>query len=142
MSPKWTPLTLAPKLEPDVKSECNERMAYNIKPPTQKHDKMSMVGLGTVKTLKLNCNSLCVKKPDTVCKCNSLLTTYIGELSGDQTQIIECGKCRTSYIVRTRVIDGEVKVYARVWDISRNLKNFAKVLNDDRYDFLIQFNKK
>ena len=141
MSLKWQPLHLVPNLSPEVQKETDENKVYSIKNPTQQKGSLCVVGVPTQDMIQLRCNSLNVKKPDTVCKCNSVVKTIIGNATGDQIDIVECGKCRTSYLVRTRRDEnGELKITAKVWDISRNLKNFVTMMHNDDYDFLVKFN--
>lgn len=143
MLPKWSPRTLFPNLDPELAKELGDDYTYNIPTPTVKKGTLTVVGVPSQEMRQVYCNSLCVKKPDTVCKCNSVITTLVGEPEGDQIQIVECGKCRTSYLMRTRKDEnGEVKITAKIWDVSRNLKNFVQQIENDNYDFLVKFNKK
>lgn len=114
---------------------------YKIDLPTLKKDKLMIDGKAQCGTIQLRCNSCYVKHPDTICKCNSTVKTIVGGGTGDQCEIIECGKCRTSYLVRT-IYDEEGKLHLNVsvWDTGRNIKNFSRREHNENLDFLLRFN--
>lgn len=130
-----------PTLDPEVEAACKDGV-YKIELPTVKGSELTIDGEKVCKTLQLWCNSCFVKHPDTVCKCNSVVKTVVGGGTGDQCEIIECGKCRTSYLIRS-VYDeeGHLKFNISVWDTGRNLKSFSRREHDDDYNFLLRFNK-
>lgn len=115
---------------------------YKIELPTLKKSRLMIDGQDQCGTIQLRCNSCYVKHPDTICKCNSTVKTIIGAGTGDQCEIIECGKCRTSYLVRTQYDDeGHMKLNISVWDTGRNIKNFSRREHNDDLDFLLRFNE-
>lgn len=130
-----------PQLDNEVKNACKDGL-YLIELPTLKKSELVMEGEKVCHTIQLRCNSCYVKHPDTVCKCNSVVKTIVGGGTGDQCEIIECGKCRTSYLVRT-IYDneGHLKLNVSVWDTGRNIKSFSRREHDDDYNFLLRFNK-
>lgn len=145
MSPSWKPLHLIPTIDSEVKKACNEEDEFVITSPTVSKGVLAMAGVPVQDSYCLKCHSVCVKKPNTVCKCNSTITTIIGKVAGEQVQIVECGKCRSAYLVRTKEGEkGEPQISAQIWDVSRNLKNFAEVfpLAPDRSSLVVRFNKK
>lgn len=133
---RWTPKHLIPNIDHTVMERCDKNGYYQVEPPTPKEGKLVVVGVPSQDMTQFSCNSLYVKKPDTVCKCNSVVTTLVGQPTGDHTQIIECGKCRTSYIMRT--VNGKTTI--KVWDISRNLKNFVEPFVADKKHYVVKFN--
>ena len=130
-----------PVLDPELEKLC-ENGIYKIELPTLKKGTLTIDGVKTVGTIQLRCNSCYVKHPDTICKCNSTVKTIVGGGTGDQCEIIECGKCRSSYLVRTIYDEqGHLKLNVSVWDTGRNLQPFAKREHDSDYNFLLRFNK-
>lgn len=143
MCPKWQPLHLIPNLDEEVEKEVDSDGLYTIHRPTTHEGNLCVVGVPTQDMIQIRCHSLNVKKPDTICQCNSVVKTVIGNATGDQIDIVECGKCRTSYLIRTRRDEnGKLNISARIWDISRNLKNFTTMKHNSAYDFQVKFNKK
>lgn len=131
-----------PILAPEVEAETDENGIYTIELPTPVKSYLEIDGQRVSDTIQLKCNSLCVRKGDTVCKCNSTVTTIVGAGTGDQCEIMECGKCRTAYLVR-KVYDEQhhLKLNVSVWDTCRNLKNLSRREHDDDYNFQVRFNK-
>lgn len=133
-----------PKLDGEVRNAIKDDL-YLIQPPTPKKGGLTIDTVDGPKlchTIQLRCNSCFVKHPDTVCKCNSVVKTVVGGGTGDQCEIIECGKCRTSYLIRTIYDDGgHMKLNVSVWDTGRNIKCFSHREHDDDYNFLLRFNK-
>lgn len=131
-----------PILDDAVKKECDKDGVYTIKLPELENSKLIIDGEPVCNTILLRCQSLHVRQPDTICKCNSVVKTIVGGGTGDQCEIIECGKCRTAYLVRT-IYDkeGHLKLNVSVWDTGRNLRPFAKRTHDDDYNFKMKFNK-
>ncbi len=133
---------LVPTLSDEVKSECVGGV-YEIQKPTVQEYKFDYDGKTPVDSLQLRCQSLFVKRPDEICKCNSLVKTIIGGGTGDQTELIECGRCRTSYLVRT-VYDeeGHLNIRVNVWDLGRKLKQYADLKRDKDYKIWVNFHDK
>ena len=130
-----------PILDPELEAECKNRV-YTIPFPTLKKGTLTIDDVETVGTIQLRCNSCFVKHPDTICKCNSTVKTIVGGGTGDQCEIVECGKCRTSYLIRTIYDEeGHLKLNVSVWDTGRNLLPFARREHDDEYNFMLRFNK-
>lgn len=130
-----------PILDTAVKNACVDGV-YKIDLPTLKKSRLVIDGQDKCGTIQLRCNSCYVKHPDTICKCNSTVKTIVGGGTGDQCEIIECGKCRTSYLVRT-IYDEQGKLHLNisVWDSGRNIKNFSRREHNEQLDFLLRFNK-
>lgn len=130
-----------PILDPELEAECKDGV-YTIPFPTLRNGTLTIDDIETVGTIQLRCNSCFVKRPDTICKCNSTVKTIVGGGTGDQCEIVECGKCRTSYLIRTIYDDkGHLKLNVSVWDTGRNLGRFARREHNDNYDFILRFNK-
>lgn len=130
-----------PKLDPELEAECKDG-TYTIPMPSYKFGELTIEDHNICKTIQLRCNSCFVKHPDTVCKCNSTVKTIVGGGTGDQCEIVECGKCRTSYLIRTRYDEeGHLKLNVSVWDTGRNLQAFSRREHDDDYNFILRFNK-
>lgn len=131
-----------PHLDPAVAKE-TKNGEYKLKPPTEELGEIIITGRKPVPAVRLHCNSLITYHPDTIVKCNSCIKTILCDGTGDQTEIIECGKCRTSYLVRTRFSDtGQLKIDCAVWDISRNVKNYCFATTNQDGDFIVRFNDK
>lgn len=130
-----------PTLDPELEAECEDGV-YKINLPTLKDSELVIDDQKVCKTIQLRCNSCFLKHPDTICKCNSTIKTIVGAGTGDQCEIVECGKCRTSYLIRT-IYDsaGHLKLNVSVWDVGRNVQMFARREHDDDYNFLLRFNK-
>lgn len=130
-----------PVLDSSVKNAIKDGV-YKIDLPTLKKSKLMIDGKAQCGTIQLRCNSCYVKHPDTICKCNSTVKTIVGGGTGDQCEIIECGKCRTSYLVRTQYDEeGKLHLNVSVWDTGRNLKNFSRREHNENLDFLLRFNE-
>lgn len=130
-----------PILDGEVKKACDENGVYKINLPELKKSELKIDGKKASETIQLRCQSCYVKHPDTICKCNSTVKTIVGGGTGDQCEIIECGKCRTSYLVRTRYdAQGHLKLAISVWDTGRNIKSFSRREHNENLDFLLRFN--
>ena len=131
---------LIPTLSDEVKQECVGGV-FEIKKPTISEHVFDYGNKKSVKALQLRCQSLLVKRPDTICRCNSLVKTIVGGGTGDQTELIECGRCRTAYLVRTIYDDaGHLEVRVDTWDLSRNVKRYAELRRDKDYRIWVSFN--
>lgn len=96
-----------------------------------------------VQAIQFRCQSLFTKFPDTLCKCNQTIKTLIGKGSGDQIEIVSCGKCRTSYLIRTAYDEnGELTITTDVWEVNRNIMNYCKVKRDKHHRVWLEFNDK
>lgn len=138
-SPKRQP-KLVPVLSEEVQAKTQDGI-YKIELPKANDYKMPMNGK-TVPAIQLRCQSLYAKKPNEVHCCNSVVKTIIGGGKGDQTELIECGKCRTAYIIRTTYTDdGALVLKTAVWDTGRNIKQFGEFKNDKDYNYWVEFNK-
>lgn len=138
---------------PELAQEVAERTTegiYEIEVPELVNDRIrvpaSEVNGGNlgefVPTIKFQCRSLFAKSPNTVCKCNATVKTLVGRGTGDQTEIISCGKCRTSYIIRQHYDDaGHLDISMSVWDLGRNVQQFCKMKRDKDYKVWVEFNK-
>ena len=133
---------LIPELSEEVKKE-SVGGVYEIKKPTVTEYKFDYGEGKTVDSLQLRCQSLFVKRPNEIHRCNSLVKTIIGGGTGDQTELIECGRCRTSYLVRTQYDDkGHLTIKVNVWDLGRNLKQYADLKRDKDYRIWVNFHDK
>lgn len=138
--PPYKPLHLVPKLSPEVEAKSVNGL-YQINLPAIRKGSIR-VGEKDVPTLQFACQSLFVKKPNELSCCNSVVKTVIGSGTGDQTELIECGKCRTSYILRTIYNkDGTVEFKTAIYDVSRNVQNYGKYRCDKNYNYWVEFNK-
>lgn len=139
-SPK-NPEPQVPVLSEEIAKKTQDGI-YKIELPKIRNYKMPYDKGVTVPALQFKCQSLYARKPNEVCCCNSVVKTIIGAGSGDQTEIIECGKCRTSYIIRTRYDDkGHLDIKTTVWDTGRNVKAFCTMKRDKDYNTWVEFNK-
>lgn len=142
-SPNFTPKRLIPNLSEDVRNAAVGGV-YGIDLPELIEFKMPYPGAKkgeAVSALKFKCQSLFTKSPDTLCKCNQTIKTLVGRGSGDQTEIISCGKCRTSYLIRTTYDDvGHLKISTSVWEVNRNIRNYCNVKRDKDYKVWLAFN--
>lgn len=130
-----------PVLEPEVAEKTVDGV-YKIELPTPVKSMLVIDDEEKCETIQLKCHSLYVKKGDTVCACNSTVKTIVGAGDGDQTEIVECGKCRTAYLIRTTYDDfHHLKLNISVWDTNRNIKNLSYREHDDDYNYLVRFNK-
>lgn len=138
--PRFKPKHLIPKLSEEVAAKTADGI-YQVELPAIVKSTIR-VGEKNVDTLQFRCQSLFVKKPNEMCCCNSVVKTIVGSGTGDQTELIECGKCRTSYILRTIYNkDGTVEFRTAVYDVSRNVKNYGKFRCDKDYRYWVEFNK-
>jgi len=129
-----------PVLDEEVANACVDGV-YTIPQPTLKKSKLVIDDEAKCGTIQVRCNSCFVKHPDTVCKCNSTVKTIVGGGTGDQCEIVECGKCRTSYLIRTIYDkDGHLKLNISVWDTGRNIKAFSRREHNQQLDFQLRFN--
>lgn len=129
-----------PVLSLDV-AEATKDGVYTIERPIPVKSTLVIDDKERCSTVQLRCNSLYVKKGDVVHKCNSTVKTIIGRGTGDQTEIIECGKCRTSYLIRTQYDEaGHLTLSMSVWDTNRNIKNLSYREHDDDYNYMVRFN--
>lgn len=140
---------LVPVLSPEVADQTHENI-YEIEVPELVNDKIKVPASsldptdkgGFVPTIKFQCRSLFAKKPNVICKCNATVKTMVGRGTGDQTEIVSCGKCRTSYIVRQRYDEkGQLNIAMSVWDLGRNVQQFCKAKRDGDYKVWVEFNK-
>lgn len=139
----YTPKHLVPNLSDEVKREAvggvygidlPELVNFNMPYPDEPNGE-------TVPAIQFKCQSLFTKSPDTLCKCNQTIKTLIGRGSGDQTEIVSCGKCRTSYLIRTTYDEkGHLTVSMSVWEVNRNIKNYCEVKRDKDYKVWLSFN--
>lgn len=132
---------LVPVLSDEVKQDCVYGV-YEIKKPTISRYKFEYHGKEPVDAIQLHCQSLYTKRPNEVHKCNSLIKTIIGQGSGTQVELIECGRCRTSYLVKTEYAEnGDINITVDVWDLGRNLKQYAELKRDKEYRLWVNFNQ-
>ena len=132
---------LVPTLSDEVKADCVGGV-YEIQKPTVQEYKFDYEGKKPVDSLQLRCQSLFVKRPNEICKCNSLVKTIIGGGTGDQTELIECGRCRTAYLVRTQYDEaGHLNIRVNVWDLGRKLKQYADLKRDKDYKIWVNFHE-
>lgn len=83
------------------------------------------------KTLRMICQSAYMNKEGQISICKNPCFTVVGGGTGDQTQIIECGKCRTQYIIRRRYNEqGNVNFSTSVWAIGRKVGEKGKLWTD------------
>jgi hypothetical protein len=128
-----------PVLSPEVAKDTQDGI-FKIELPKVVDYKFPMDGR-VIPSLQFKCQSLYAKRPNEICKCNSVIKTIIGKGTGDQTEIIECGKCRTSYLIRSHYNeDGTLEIKTSVWDIGRNAKRFCSTKRDKDYNFWVEFN--
>ena len=128
-----------PVLSPEVAKDTQDGI-FKIELPKIVDYKFPMDGR-VIPSLQFKCQSLYAKRPNEICKCNSVIKTIVGKGTGDQTEIIECGKCRTSYLIRSHYNeDGTLEIKTSVWDIGRNAKRFCSTKRDKDYNFWVEFN--
>lgn len=128
-----------PVLSPEVAKDTQDGI-FKIELPKVVDYKFPMDGR-VIPSLQFKCQSLYAKRPNEICKCNSVIKTIVGKGTGDQTEIIECGKCRTSYLIRSHYNeDGTLEIKTSVWDIGRNAKRFCSTKRDKDYNFWVEFN--
>lgn len=138
-SPRGWP-HLIPELSDEVKQACVDGV-YEICKPSVSMYKFEYNHKEPVDAIQLHCQSLYTRRPNEVHKCNSLVKTIIGEGSGCQTELIECGRCRTSYLVTTDYnSNGDVDITVSVWDLGRNLKQYAELKRDKDHRIWVNFN--
>lgn len=139
----FIPKHLVPNLSEEVKREAVGGV-YGIELPELVNFRMPYPDAPngeTVPAIQFKCQSLFTKSPDTLCKCNQTIKTLVGRGSGDQTEIVSCGKCRTSYLIRTTYDnEGHLKISTSVWEVNRNIKNYCKVKRDKDYKVWLEFN--
>lgn len=83
------------------------------------------------KTRRMICQSAYMNKEGRVSICKNPCFTVVGEGSGDQTQIIECGKCRTQYVIRRQHnTQGDTLFSTAVWAIGRKIGEKGKLWTD------------
>lgn len=131
-----------PVLSDEVKARCVGGV-FKIDLPNQIPYKFPFDGHKPVPSIQLRCQSLLTQKPNIVACCNSTVKTIIGEGSGDQVEIVECGRCRTAYLIHTHYDEGakEPKINIKVWDTGRNVKRYCKMKRDDDHNIWVEFNK-
>lgn len=128
-----------PNLSPEVQARTVDNV-YAIKTPEIVKSILSIDGEEKAPILQLKCQSLYMRKGDMVYACNSTVKTIIGEGTGDQTEIIECGKCRTSYLIRTSYDkNGELDLNMSVWQTPRNIRNYSFHKHTDDGEYLVEF---
>lgn len=99
------------------------------------------LGEGYAPTIQMRCQSLHVRHPNEIHCCNSVVKTIVGRGRGDQTEIVECGKCRTAYVIRTKYDDnGKLYINTSVWNTPRNLDKYCTCKRDKQYGVWVQFN--
>ena len=131
-----------PVLSKEVQEKTQDGI-YKIELPKLVDYKMPYVDGKTVPAIQFRCQSLYAKKPNEICCCNSVVKTIVGGGTGDQTEIIECGKCRTAYLIRTPYNDdGTLEIKTTIWDTGRNVKAFCTMKRDKDYNTWVEFNKK
>lgn len=130
---------LIPVLSEEVKTGCVGGV-YEIGKPTITSYKFEYHGQEPVDALQLHCQSLYTRRPNEIHKCNSLIKTIIGHGSGTQTELIECGRCRTSYLVTTKYLEnGDIDIIVNIWDLGRNLKQYAELKRDSEHRVWVSF---
>lgn len=141
----YVPKHLVPTLSDEVKRAAVGDV-YGIEPPELVNINMPYLNEPNgafVPAIQFRCQSLFTKFPDTLCKCNQTVKTLIGKGSGDQIEIVSCGKCRTSYLIRTAYDkNGELNISTEVWEVNRNIKNYCKVKRDKEHRVWLEFNSK
>lgn len=140
-SPKPLYDHLVPRLTPEV-SERTQDGIYKIELPKIVSYRFNVGKDKPVPSLQFRCNSLYVYKPNTIDCCHNVIKTVIGRGTGDQTELIECAKCRTAYVVRQIYHDdGQMEIKMAVYDTGRNIKNFCNTRRDKKDDIWVEFNK-
>lgn len=130
---------LVPVLSPEVQAKCVNGV-YHIELPELVEGKVQL-GEGYAPTIQMRCKSLHVRRPNEVHCCNSVVKTIVGRGRGDQTEIIECGKCRTAYVIRLRYDEnGKLIINTSVWNTPRNLAKYCKTKRDSKYGVWAEFN--
>lgn len=82
-------------------------------------------------TLRLLCQSAYMNKDGEISVCHNPFFTVVGQGLGDQTQIVECGKCRTQYIIRRKYNEqGNLTFSTSVWAIGRKVETKGKLWTD------------
>lgn len=134
-------LTVKTSNEADLHIDAKGR--YRIDRPEVVDGSMTF-GPNTVKTLRFICQSAYMMKDGTVDVCHNPFKTIVGGGTGDQTEIVECGKCRTQYIVRTKYgYLGTLELQTSVWDIGRKIAAEGRLWTDKTdYTSYIKFKLK
>lgn len=128
-----------PHLSADVEAKTKDGI-YQIDLPTLQPSTLKIDGVEKTDTIQLRCNSLYLRSGEHIHCCNSTVKSIVGNGTGDQTEIIECAKCRTSYLIRQRYINGKLELKMSVWDTSRNIKNCSFHQHDKQGNYLVKFN--
>lgn len=116
---------------------------YKIEFPQIVNGKMQF-GANEVHTQRFICQAPYMRKDGTIDVCNNPMKTVIGMGTGDQAEIIECGKCRSQYIMRTIYNKvGNVKYSTSVWDIGRKVAKEGRLWTDrEDYTSYVKFAQK
>lgn len=130
---------LVPSLSKEVVKKCTNGV-YKIELPELVEGKVQL-GDGYAPTIQMRCQSLYTKRPNEVHCCNSVVKTIVGRGRGDQTEIVECGKCRTAYVIRTKYDEnGKLIINTSVWNTPRSLDKYCKCKRDKSYGVWVEFN--
>lgn len=136
----WPHQHLIPELEDEVKAQ-SVGGVYKIELPNQIPYNFPAGDQGSVPSIQLRCRSLFTKRPNIVSCCNSVVKTVVGKGSGDQTELIECGRCRTAYLVRTKYDEnGNPDIRVKIYDTGRNIKQYSTLKRDANQDVWVSFN--
>lgn len=113
---------------------------YDFGSPIVEHD--TIPNQGTLENVvRIKCCSLKHHQPNSLEKCNGTVLTFIGKQSGNSVMIAECGKCRTSYLIRTKAnAEGNIAIYAYIWSLSHKLEQILKVKQNSNGQFFADFN--
>lgn len=130
-----------PELSENVKKAAQNGI-YKIELPDIVNYKFNIGKEKPVPSLQFRCNSLFLYKPNTIDCCHNVIKTVIGKGTGDQTELIECAKCRTSYVIRQIYHeDGQLEIKIAIYDIGRNVQNFCTTRRDKNSNVWVEFNK-
>lgn len=128
-----------PTLSAEVEAETIDG-EYIIHEPYEYKSVLKVDGETKCDTIQLRCRSLYTRAGDEIHKCNATVKTIVGDGCGDQTEIVECGKCRTAYLIRQQYIDGKLVLRMSVWGTSRNINNLGFRFTNKKGDYIIRFN--
>lgn len=132
-----------PEFTDDALHCLDSKWRFKIAQPEIVDGKMQF-GANIVNTLRFICHAPYMRKDGTIDVCHNPMKTVVGRGTGDQTEIVECGKCRSQYIIRTIYDDaGHVTFSNSIWDIGRKVSSVGTLWTDRKdYTSYVKFEKK
>ena len=121
---------LSVEMDSEAKARTDRNGRFHIRPLEIVNGEMDF-GSYKQKTLRFICQSAYMNREGVISVCKNPCKTVVGGGTGDQTEIIECGHCRTQYIIRTRYNEqGNVNFSTSVWAIGRKVEEKGKLWTD------------